>query len=182
MNDYTGLNTAANKAATPRLQLYISRVVLLGALTASTLSLSDVYKTVDEQGQVSFGDQPSAKATEIVIEATNTTPATQTRQTTDSEPQAPDYRSLAISAPSNNTIIPNGLVPFWVTVSVQPKLLEGHQLQLLVDDQVIASTSATRIQVPSLSRGQHYLQLRINDLAGRPLKHSKKVVLFAYRP
>jgi len=154
----------------------------LGALTASPLGTGDVYKSVDEQGRVTFGDKNTAQATAVVIEATNTTPAIEPREINNSEPQATGYATLAISAPANDSIIANGLVPFWVTVTVQPKLTADHQLQLLIDGQVTTSTNATRIQVPGLSRGQHTLQVRINDPSGRILKQSEKVALFAYRP
>ena len=166
--------------------------LLICALLIASAALGEVYKSVDPQGRVSYGDKKTPAATAITIETTNTTPAAASPNPEPEpmpmieyhgdEAEPTNYRTLAISAPADNTIIANGLAPFWVTVAVRPKLAAGHLLLLLVDDQVTASSSTSQIEVASLSRGQHSLQVRISDASGRPLKHSKIITLFAYRP
>ncbi|MFT5578654.1 MAG: hypothetical protein ACI9WS_001409 [Paraglaciecola psychrophila] len=164
--------------------------LLIAALLIASAALGEVYKSVDPQGRVSYGDKKTPAATAITIETTNTTPAAASPNPEPmpmieyhgDEAEPTNYRTLAISAPADNTIIANGLAPFWVTVAVRPKLAAGHLLLLLVDDQVTASSSTSQIEVASLSRGQHSLQVRISDASGRPLKHSKIITLFAYRP
>jgi hypothetical protein len=162
--------------------------LLIAALLIASAALGEVYKSVDPQGRVSYGDKKTPAATAITIETTNTTPAAASPNPEPmieyhgDEAEPTNYRTLAISTPADNTIIANGLAPFWVTVAVRPKLAAGHLLLLLVDDQVTASSSTSQIEVASLSRGQHSLQVRISDASGRPLKHSKIITLFAYHP
>ena len=165
-------------------KLCLGSVLLLSFLPSQAQTSSKIYKTVDENGNVSFSDQPSAQSSEVEISTPNIAQAAQPRPAKQADNTAPEqgYQSLEITRPSNETMIPNGLVPLNVLAKISPSLQPGHQLQLTINGSVHSTSSNGNFRVESLQRGQHKLQVTVIDDSGQPLKTSAIVSVFARRP
>jgi hypothetical protein len=153
----------------------------------STLASAQIYKTTDEKGNPQFTDKPdpgATNATSVDLEPVNTITPIETRAaapaTVETETSA-TYKTLAITSPANEGIIPNGLSPTNVTAAISPALLKGHQLRLLVNGIEAGTTTSNSFVVPTLNRGTNTLQLDV--LAGNDtIQSSATVTIFVYRP
>jgi len=115
---------------------------VLRTLTAITLALlatvsyAQIYKQVDEDGNVTFTDQPPADGQPVELGTTNTAPPpvnAYPRRAAPSEKAAKSTYTATITSPANETIIPNGPGNFSVSATVSPALQGDHRLQLLID-------------------------------------------------
>ncbi|MCR8923061.1 DUF4124 domain-containing protein [Dasania sp. GY-MA-18] len=151
----------------------------------ASISYAEVYKTIDEHGNPVFSDQPQPDAQPVEIKQTNTVkPIELAAPRPDTKPQKPNtiYSHFAITSPRDGGHIGNGLSPFNVTLSVQPKLLQGHKIQLFINGQLHSSGSGLSRQVASIERGEHSLSATIIDPKGKVIISSAPVKLTAQRP
>lgn len=169
----------------------MSRLLPLALLFASILANAQIYRTVDEQGNVVFTDQPptGSQAEEVQLRETNRVeaPATSTTDVSqtgdgDSEAQGTPY-NIAIIAPENETTIPMGPGDFSVSAMVRPTLGGAHQLQLLLDGaprgapQKEASWALTNID-----RGVHDISIAVIDREGNQVAVSSPTRVYVMRP
>ncbi len=171
---------------THRCALHLLLITLLSL--SSNLAHTQVYKHVDEKGNVTFTDQPPPNATPVEISAPNTAappsgnsypkrPPSATPQATGS-----NYK-VTISSPANETIIPRGPGNFTVSVSLSPKLRGGHKLQLLLDGEAReAAQTGSSWALTNVFRGERRLEVAVVDGKGKQLAKSKPIVVFVFRP
>jgi len=128
-----------------------------------------VYKQVDPDGNVTYTDKPpsaDAKAIKLPKGTEYKAPSLPafTPSTTQQPKQKPfEYESLAITAPKNDEAITDNAGNIMATVSVQPALQSGHQIEFLLDGTSVAKGLDTSHQFVNLDRGTHQLTARIVD-------------------
>ena len=162
-------------------------LLLLSCTLLACSALAQVYKHVDEQGNVTFSDQPSQDSQRVDINPTNTAPPPAENvfpPRPEPEPGEPGAAyTLTITSPANETIIPRGPGNFSVTASVSPSLQGNHKLQLMMDGspreepQSSASWSLTNV-----FRGEHNIQVAAIDAEGKQLGISEPIKVFVFRP
>jgi hypothetical protein len=165
---------------TSLLVLTITAILLIQA----GLSHAQVFKSVDENGKITFSDQAEPGADKITVSQPNTSQALVVPAAVIAAPKelpTNRYKSLSIIEPSNNSVIANGLVAFAVSTSISPPLNDKHQLQLMIDGQN-HSISRGNFTIDRIDRGEHILQVNVISATGKVLKSSSQVVIFAYRP
>jgi len=148
-----------------------------------------VYRHVDEAGNVAFTDRPAAGATPVEIGATNTMPPPPARvyppRVARPEPaggDTADYK-VRISSPANETVIPPGPGNFSVTASVTPALGSGHGLQLSIDGAAREEPqTAGSWALVNVFRGERSLAVAVVDEKGRTLAESEPVTVYVFRP
>ena len=164
------------------------RFVVLFCVLLALSATAQVYKSVDEDGNVTFSDRPSQDAQPVDIGPTNTTPPPPVNAFPAPQPPEPDAEKkdlyqVAITSPENETIIPRGPGNFSVTASVSPSLKASHKLQLMMDGepreepQVAATWNLTNV-----FRGEHNIQVAVIDGEGDELAISEPVTVFVFRP
>ena len=165
-------------------QLFL--ILLLSSLAAALQA--QVYKHVDEEGNVTFTDQPPPDSTPVEINETNTAPppsrSAYPAPPPSAEPAASggDYK-VSITSPANETIIPRGPGNFSVSASVTPKPRSGHKLQLLIDGTPHeAALTGTNWALTNIFRGERRLEVSVVDSKGKQLAKSEPVVVFVFRP
>ena len=105
------------------------RLLLLLALTVSSVASAQVYRTTDEQGNVIFTDTPPpGGAEEVKLNRTNTTPATELAEPpepTEEEPAEEEdiEYTIRISAPADGSTIPMGTGSFTVIAATNPRVV-----------------------------------------------------------
>ena len=168
----------------------MTRLPLYALLLVSLAGNAQIYKTVDEEGNVSYSDMPTAggASEEVEVQHINTTPPPPTaaprrqQQTAEEEPATVTYQPV-ITAPANETTIPMGPGNFSVSAQVEPPLEAGAALQLYVDGnpegvpQESASWSLTNV-----FRGAHDLEVAVVDMNGEELARSSAVRVYVLRP
>ena len=168
----------------------MSRTLLLTTLLFAFTANAQIYKTTDEDGNVVFTDSPpadSASTQKIEVRQPNTTPAPapQAAPAPASEPaeQEPTNYEVAITAPANETTIPNGPGNFSVSASVSPTLHSEHSLQLFMDGSPWGDPQrGARWNLTNVFRGQHDLTVGVLDSDGETLALSEPVRVYVFRP
>lgn len=163
-----------------------SLALWLVSLTAS----AQIYKSVDENGVVTFSDIPPAASsgkagTVVQPNLTNSmpglSPAVPSTEAATNEKSA--ARSVSIASPLNNATIPMGAGIFDVTAELGAPLAEDELLALYLDDELVNSPQASAVwTLTYVIRGPHPLQVRRLSSAGETLGESKKITVFVLRP
>lgn len=166
-----------------RMRLKLSNILIFSALLlALTMlaksiqadegeGLTTVYKVVDADGSVSFSDQPKAESEAILVPPITTVPATTLSKETHSTELRVDkpynrYHSLSILAPANNSAFYSGSGDVDVLLDIQPALIEGDQIQIFLDGQLVPSNNEIQTRLKTLSRGTHELQIKLVSKLG----------------
>jgi hypothetical protein len=165
---------------------------VLRTLTAITLALlatvsyAQIYKQVDEDGNVTFTDQPPADGQPVELGTTNTAPPpvnAYPRRAAPSEKAAKSTYTATITSPANETIIPNGPGNFSVSATVSPALQGDHRLQLLIDGTPVQEPQkGGSWSLTNVFRGEHSLVVSVIDETGAQVTASEPVIVFVFRP
>lgn len=156
------------------------------ALLATPALHAEIYKHIDERGNIIFTDKPTGVAKAIDIRAPNSLPApikpSVPANKENLKKEKPVY-TITIVSPANGAIIPLGPGNFSVNVSVSPALSIGHRLQLLLDGQVHGSAQqSTHFALSNIYRGSHQIAVRIVDSKNKTVKQSESIVVHVFRP
>ena len=188
------------RALMPLLLLVIASLTV-EATAAGTLIETTVYRVTDEQGNITFTDQPEANSG--VIEQQRVSVINLMRA---SMPPKPDDNSAAhslvvnsvgaasassiqpytqaiIVSPREGSTLRNTAGAMTVELSLMPPLQAGHQVQLWVDGQRYGSAiKATTLHVANIERGPHQLICRVLNADGRPVAITAAVSVHVKRP
>ena len=148
-------------------------------------SLAQVYKQVDEDGNITYTDQPdsaSDTATLAKLSPLNQIP-TLLAETADGETELfAGYNSALIVSPENDSIIPHSQISIVIQLSLSPHLQAGHRVQFWFDgapqDQPVA---ATGYQIDNIERGSHSLSARVLNAQGQLLISTASVEVHVKR-
>ena len=184
------------------MKLKIHKTIILTAIALSLMFAvnpltAQVYKTVDEKGNVTYTDKPPEDGSApielrpiSVIEApTYETP----EKKVDEEAGAEDgkemslrylrsnYKDFSIVAPQQEETIwqPENVIT--VAWNVRYQLQPGMQVTVLVDGQAQATTSEQIIPVTGLERGEHQVTAELKDASNRSIATAGPVTFFVRR-
>jgi hypothetical protein len=159
--------------------------VLLILLSASVQA--DVYKSVDENGEVIFSDQPTPNAQRMKLPELPTYKAQPVPGFSSSPKPAPaasPYDSLKIVAPENDATIRDNQGVVRVQVALEPPLMskQGHKIQFYLNGEPHGMPVATTsISFSNLDRGTYTLTTSVVDASGAVLMTSDPVVFHLHR-
>ncbi len=164
-------------------------------LLAPALSHAKIYKTVDEDGNVSYSDTPPADVevraeSTIELEINNTYNAEESTPTplptnkagkgsqpgdivsTDDsgEPAKPKavYQTIAITAPAADANLRSNSGNVTLSISLQPGLVPGDQVRFFLDGKPVGTVAGTSLSLTNIDRGTHTLAAVVLDGAGKP--------------
>ena len=157
-----------------------STIALLAALALTTVSLVNtslvhaqtIYKIVNKDGTVTYSDQPSAGATEVVLDDTTNVIVSPiaTKQKTKQviKPQQVQHK-LIISSPQPEETIRNNQGTVAIRASIEPNKNGRYVLKLR--DQTIESLTGT-FALKGLERGTYPYQINFLDNTGKVIASS----------
>jgi hypothetical protein len=157
------------------------------------LSHADVYKWVDGEGNVHFSDTPHLGAEKLTIADTSidssSAPPSSQSSTPDklsparSSTHQSSYTKVAIAQPDNEATIRNNQGAFAVSVEVEPDLLPGDKVQLIVDDVPRGEPQTSLLfQLSDILRGSHTIAVRVINADGMTVETSQSITVFMFRP
>ena len=168
---------------------WIMRPLLLCiTLTFLTSVSAEVYRVLDEDGNVIFSDKPSPGAEEIKIDHVQTIspPEVKDFEYKPSVKNTNDgvYTSLEIVSPENNQIFTGGAGEISVNILIQPVLNTslGDRLILIMDGKKQANSTSTSFSFSNLARGIHTTKVVVVNKDGKSLKNSATVTFTINRP
>ena len=143
---------------------------------------AEVYKSVDENGNVVFTDKPGPDSEKVevkeisVIEGPKHEPFEYTpRNKKDEDGQG--YKKLEITSPENDTAVRDNSGNVSVSVAIEPALnIEaGDKLVLYMDGGKAAEGVTTQFNVQNVDRGTHTFNVAVVDNGGKELKRSSTI-------
>jgi hypothetical protein len=152
---------------------------LLFALTLSAAASAEVYRIVDEDGNVTFTDQPRPGAERLRVAPVPTYRAPKLPSPTGAEDtpvETVKYQSVRIAQPEDDLAIRDNAGNVTVSVTTDPALVtaQGHRIQLYLDGEKQGKpTTSTMFTFSNLDRGTHTLVAAVVDDKGKELARSQ---------
>lgn len=168
----------------------IRLLLLLAALVAWTGSAfaQQIYKTVDENGNVVFTDIPPRDdevGEQIVVEQPNSFSVDEAvgdrsqwivepdaDEDADAEEPRERYLSLAIVSPADDEAIRENAGNITIVTEPTPHLKVGHRMRLIMDGQQVQEGRQAQFKLENVDRGTHTIATEILDEQGRVLIRS----------
>lgn len=157
----------------------------LSLITAPALA-TQVYRHVDEHGNVSFSDEPRSDADETVeIQPVQGTSFPQPRERPRPEPtrrsaeaEGPDlYESISINKPEHDSAFWRTSGDVVIEVSSEPGLRPGHRYKLEINGDTRDTTTSSSFTISNMDRGTHEAIVHIvND--NEDVLHSSELTRF----
>lgn len=159
-----------------------------------TSAHAEFYRSVDENGNVTFSDQPSESSEQIELkQPTVYSPieVTSPEPTTVEEAQVDETQAPAIPNYSVTIISPKSNEAFWssggtvqVNASVQPALSPEREdkIQFSLDGKAIGSAqTGLSTTIEGVERGSHILVATVIDKTGAVLTRSKSTLFHLHK-
>ncbi len=165
------------------------RILLLSLLFFAGQVAAEVYRSVDEDGNITYSDKPTEGAEKIKKQDVQTidTPNipqfkyTPPRDQTAEKPAI--YNSIAITSPENDTSVRENAGNLTVNVSLKPNLKTayGHSLSLTMDGKEVGSGRSRTFSLTNVDRGTHTLVARVKGSNGQVIIQSEPVTFTLQR-
>lgn len=178
-----------------------TKLVTIGLLTMVLASAAhgQIYRTVDENGNVVFTDIPPREgdtAEQVIVEQPNSFAVEEAigpREQWIVEPEATaedepafSYKSLEIKSPQDDEAVRENAGNITVIGVASPRLQQGHRMRLVMDGQPVEEGRQSQFALENVDRGTHVLALEIIDDKGRTLirsdQHSFHMLRVSVRP
>lgn len=162
---------------------------ILAAVSIPFTVGAGIYKSVDEEGHVTFSDTQTPGAEEIEKKDIPTVPTRvpqadfsgDSNETDDEKEATSRYDSIAIVSPENDTAIRENSGQVSVSVSVQPALAEAHQIVLYMDGTEAARSRSPIFQFSNVDRGTHTLTAAVVGSDGNEIIRSDSISFTLHR-
>lgn len=159
------------------------RRLLLLLLVVAVNAPAAVYKWVDAEGNIHYGDQPPAGAPADPLKlpglSTYRTPAQDAGDLADgTTPQAPfsGYTRIAIARPKANAVVRNNQQRVPVQITLEPALQPAHHLVIYLDNKPVGGPVTTlSMHLQGVERGGHSLKVEVVDAGDKTLAVSSTV-------
>ncbi|KAA1171609.1 DUF4124 domain-containing protein [Marinobacter salinexigens] len=165
-----------------------------GLLAAALIALSgptaaEIYRNVDQYGNVTYSDEPSkgAEAIEVKPVTTITLPKPQTVQETETlrkevKREGAIYQGVSFTYPKNNQAFHSGSGDIQFELKSTPDLQPGHKFEVTIDGQPVGQTTSGSITVSNIYRGTHTALVHIVDENGIQVKSGTPISFTVHRP
>ena len=161
-------------------QLPGSLVFALSTALLFSLNLSaqaEIYKTVDEDGNVVFTDIPPREddenAEQIIIENPNSFAVDEAIpnadawivETEEGEEEEPPFRyaALQIVSPADDEPVRENAGNITIVTNISPQLQRGHIARLLMDGSVVQEGPQASFSLVNVDRGTHVIEVEVLD-------------------
>ncbi len=152
------------------------------------LAAAQIYRYVDEEGNVVFTNQPpTGRAAEpVTLPAVNAVGGPPPAAGLPAEPPKPEqplapYPGFRIVAPEHDTSLRANNGNFTITLHADNPLRPGHTVVLLFDGKEIARGTAMTFAMQNVDRGTHTAQAKIVDGAGKAVATTEAITFTVQR-
>ncbi|MDQ7017343.1 MAG: DUF4124 domain-containing protein [Gammaproteobacteria bacterium] len=147
------------------MKIYLTLLLLLLSFNGQAA----LYKSIDDNGQVTYSDRPNLKTdkplllpSQNIIQSINSKTPSEADKT-DTSSQNKNYQSLQILSPKNDSTLRSNNGEISLILQLEPKLQKQHQIRILLDGKEVKLSHSLITIVPNVSRGQHNLSAQVID-------------------
>lgn len=157
---------------------------IVPALLISISVHAELYKKVDEQGNITYSDVPSGAAKPVQPPGLTTYGTPSQHKQSSSKAPVPtkppatlNYTTLAIASPVNDEALRENSGTVAVSIKLEPPLdtQAGHKLVLVLDQKSAMTSQTVETALKDVERGLHNLKVQVADANGRVLKESAPI-------
>lgn len=165
------------------------KITIIGLLIIILFSLyshageKKIYSWKDKNGVLVFSDTPKPGAVEVKLTSqVLSMPTTDTSVLNETKPTAIKPFKIEIASPENEQTIRENTGSVYVNSRVTPRFESDFKVQLFVDGIAHAQPSATNtFALRNVDRGEHSLQVKLFDPAGKVIAVSPSSLFFMHR-
>jgi len=153
-------------------------------LFGQALAETNVYRSIDAEGNPVFSDIPTADSETIELQEIQTVPAEKNLkfESRPSKQVQPDkYTSLKITSPADGTEVRENAGNVTVEVELKPELRKTDSLQLSFDSEIVQEGNQTTFEITDIDRGTHQISVAIIDKDGNEIKRSSSITFHLQR-
>jgi hypothetical protein len=154
-------------------------VLLALGLLLTTPGQAKIYKWKMPDGSVRYSDQPQAGATELELPKIQTytpIPVPEAKgKPSEAAGKAVEYKSFEVKSPKNGEVIRNNGGSISISLGLDPALLSGHSIEILMDGKSVGSGKGTSISLSNVDRGSHSIQASVKNAEGKAIKQTSNV-------
>jgi hypothetical protein len=158
-------------------------LIIVGLVLSTSVHAGKIYKTVNEDGTISYSDQPTPGAVEVNFASNTTTivqnPTLKTKQLKIIKQKKPVEYELSITSPAIDETIRNTMGNVTISALVTPNAPGYYELSL--HEQKLRSTSGTFL-VKDLPRGEYSYQINFVSTSGKVIASSAVRRFFMHKP
>jgi hypothetical protein len=141
----------------------------------------EVYRSTSEDGVTSYSDTylPGAEKVSVATGSSSQTESESNPEASANQQHANSagpYRTFQVAQPENNDTIRNDEGVVNVGLSLSPKLVDGHVIQIYLNGTKLdTDLTTTQFSLNALNRGTHSLQAKVVDVTGNTQISSQTV-------
>jgi len=154
-------------------------LLLLVTMFFLTAVSAEVYRSVDEDGNIVYTDKPSPDAEKIRIDKVQTIPAGDANfeYTPPEKSKEVAYTKLEVVNPENDHVFTGNIADITVSVVIEPALntKRGDRLVLTMDGKKAGDSTSTSFSLTNLDRGTHTIEVYVVNKGGKSLLESAPV-------
>ncbi len=146
--------------------------------------MAEIYRSIDENGNVVFTDKPSAGAELIEVDELQTIqppPVGDFEYTPPPAKPEPKYTEVSITSPQDDMAIRDNGGNVTVSIMTKPALQGSDMLVLYLDGKEFLLGKSTTRSFSGLDRGSHQLRAVIKNAEGRIQQSSTSVTFHLLR-
>ena len=166
--------------------------IFICILFSYSSAFAQMYKWVDEEGNISYSDQPPYKGAEQLdapaLSTVSRTRATPQKTEDSTEPtedkEVTKYTELKITSPMNDATIRDNSGNFSISFSVKPALDTNfnHSFSVSMNGKVVKNNlTSGSASFSNIDRGTHNISVSVKDKSGKTLRKSKSVTIHLHR-
>jgi len=164
-------------------------VTLILTLTCTT-AFAEMYKWIDEDGNISYSDQPPYKGAETLdAPQISTTPAVKTppgktsKEEDEADKNETKYSYFKITSPENDATIRDNNGNFSIAMNSKPALdtAAGHYISILIDGKSVKKQSSTTASFSNIDRGTHKISAQIKNKNNKVVRRTPTITLHLHR-
>ncbi|MDR9424105.1 MAG: DUF4124 domain-containing protein [Marinobacter sp.] len=166
-----------------------SLALATGLLVLATTAHAEVYRHVDQYGNVTYSDEPidGGETVKVKPVTTITLPKPEAVQETDAlrqqvAEQGAAYDSVSFTYPQNNQAFHSGNGNVTFEVQSSPGLQNDHKYEVTLDGQPVGQTRSNQLTVENIYRGTHEARVHIVDNNGVQVKTGSPISFTVHRP
>lgn len=163
------------------------RVLLAILLILSAGAWAQVFKWVDPEGRTQFSDRPRQDAETVAIKPSSTDGKGDQSAASSGPVEAPllgAYSGFEILSPEPNQTLRQAQQDLAVSLLLDPPLMAGHVLELVLDGAPIHvdQSAGTQLAVSGVAYGTHRVHAQIRDPQGTIIARTTSLTFHLRKP
>ncbi|MEC7119596.1 MAG: DUF4124 domain-containing protein [Pseudomonadota bacterium] len=169
--------------------MWYFKVVALSLLVVAGTAAAEIYRSVDERGNVTFSDSPTKNSERVnlpplsIIPGMNPADIARANRTQGNQNQAtrPNRYQLSFVSPGAGQVLHKPQDILEIAVKTDVPLANGDRMSLQINGRSLGEDASAAVATESLDRGEHTVTARVIRDDGRVVGE-QSVTVFVQQP